>query len=100
MSRYLRPKAVPFGFIHVPVPECGLDPHPIAAKLHRMIAAGAKLVLEKNERGRNGSLVREISTPSDTSKDSCKLELEKVLDKQAQSNHIRYPPVAVRQGAY
>ena len=100
MSRYLRPKAVPFGFIHVPVPECGLDPHPIAAKLHRMIAAGAKLVLEKNERGRNGSLVREISMPSDARKDSCKLELEKVLDKQAQSNHIRYPPVAVRQGAY
>jgi pyrrolidone-carboxylate peptidase len=97
MSRYLAPKAVPFGFIHVPVPECGFDPHPIAAKLHRMIEAGAKLVLERNERGRNGSLVREISTLSDTRKDSCKLELAKVLDKHARSNHRRFMPRTCRR---
>ena len=94
MSRYLTPKAVPFGFIHVPVPECGLDPHPIAAKLHRMIEAGAKLVLEESQKGIHSSLVRDISTPSDTRKDSCKLELERVLNKQARSDHIRYPPAA------
>jgi pyrrolidone-carboxylate peptidase len=104
MARYLKPKSVPYGFIHVPAPElCKKAPPPAetAAKVRRMVLAGAhSLSVSRPEMAalpvpcENEGVARELAQLAQNASDGCKAFVAaEIIRRQDQDDALTAPQI-------